>query len=182
MRVNSVKRRLLLCLAAVSPGVITLALQEFAVSVAFMLLGLFGAIGVAAVAVAASPQFKEMHDRSRHADYPSLVVSSALIDLRETAPDPVVIRATLKALMTPSPQIPGFLTDDEKIAMVLAQIMARWARTDPLALTDDQARELWLVERLMRATPAEAGALAGHFAAPNAMLTMRDSIVATVPA
>jgi hypothetical protein len=184
LRVNFVKRRLLLSLAALSPGVVTIALQEFAVSVVFTMLGLFGAIGIAAVAVAASPQIKELHDKSGGSKltHQSLLVPSALADLRETAPDPMVIRSTLQTLMIPTRTIPGFATEDEKIAMVLAQIMARWEHTEPLAVSDDQARELWLVERLMRASPAEAGALAGYFAAPIAMLTMRDRIAAPVPA
>ncbi|MGJ8603343.1 MAG: hypothetical protein ACSHXH_04380 [Marivita sp.] len=179
-----VKRRLLLSLAALSPGVVTITLQEFAVSLAFMALGLFGAIGLAVVAVSISPQVKQAQFRTDapSPSYPSLVLTSAFADLRQKAPDPLVIRATLYAVMTPTIQPPGFVTEDEKVAMVLAQIMARWGETDPMSVSDDQSCELWLVERLMRATPAEAGALAVYFAAPNAMLTMRDRIAPPVTA
>lgn len=184
VHISVLKRRVLLSLAALSPGVVTLALQEFAVSVAFMVLGLFGAIGVAIVAVAASPQMKDLHETSsaRKASHPSLLTASAMNEIREKAPNPVVIRASLRTLMKPQNQMPGFVTDEEKIAMVLSQIMARWGHSEPTELSDDQARELWLVEQLMRATPAEAGALASCFTAPNAMLTMRDRIVNPVPA
>ncbi len=181
---NLVKRRLLLSIAALSPGVVTITVHEFAASLAFMILGIFGVISVAAVAVAMSPQINQAQfgQDMRKPEHSTLLVPSAFADLREKSPDPIVIRATLKTFMAPSRDAPGFVTEDEQIAMVLAQIMARWDETDILHLSDDQSRELWLVERLMRATPAEAGSLAMNFAAPNAMLTMRDSLASPVPA
>lgn len=181
---NTVKRRLLLSLAALSPGVVVITLQEFAVSMAFLLLGLFGAIGVAAAALALSPQMAEktINPSARSSTYTSLLTSSALSDIRKLAPDLLVIRAQLRSLLSPASLPPGLMTQDDQVAMVLSQIMARWGVTDVLSLTDDQTLELWIVERLMRASPAEAGALAGYFSAPNAMLTMRDSLVAPIPA
>jgi hypothetical protein len=84
--------------------------------------------------------------------------------------------------MAPTLKTPGFVTEDEQIAMVLSQILARWDAVELSHLSDDQIREIWLVERLMRASPAEAGALSRYFAAPNAMLAMRDVLAAPVTA
>ena len=181
---DRVKRRLLLTMAALSPGVVTITLQEFAVSMAFMVLGLFGAVSVAAATVAIFPQIiPNAHESTQKKQgYASLLMASAFNNLRDTAPDPIFIRATLTTLMLPGQSAPGFVTEDEQVTMVLAQIMARWDVTDVVRLTDDQARELWLVERLLRATPAEAGVLSQYFAAPNAMLTMRDTLAAPVSA
>ena len=64
--------------------------------------------------------------------------------------------------------------------MVLGQIMAQWQISDAVQLTDNQARELWLIEHLLRSDPAEAGELAGHFTAPDAMLAMRDRVASSV--
>ena len=181
---NGLKRRLLLSMAALSPGVVFVALQEFAVSMAFLLLGLFGALGVAAAALAMSPQIKQSQvDASTVKNsYPSLLLPSAKLALFSQAPDAILIRANLARILAPSLSPPGFLTQDEQIAMVLSRIMARWSATDVFTLSDDQVRELWLVDRLMRATPAEAGAMAVHFASPNAVLAMRDSISQPTPA
>lgn len=180
---DRVKRRLLLVSAALSPGVVTITLQEFAFSLAFMLLGIFGALSIAAATIAVFPQIgaSSLTSKQPKKTYPSLLVSSALTSLREMAPDPVVIRAMLQSLINPTHKAPGFVTNEDQIAMVLAQIVARWDTTDLAQLDDDQVRELWLVERLMRASPAEAGALAGFFASPNAMLAMRDVLAGSVP-
>ena len=180
---DRVKRRLLLVSAALSPGVVTITLQEFAFSLAFMLLGLFGALSIAAATIAVFPQIgpSSLTSNTPKKTYPSLLVSSACASLRTMAPDPLVIRATLKTLISPMHRAPCFVTDEDQIAMVLAQIIARWDATDLSQLNDDQVRELWLVERLMRASPAEAGALAHFFASPTAMLAMRDVLAASVP-
>lgn len=180
---DRVKRRLLLVSAALSPGVVAITLQEFAFSLALMLLGVFGALSIAAATIAVFPQFgpSSLTSKEPKKSYPSLLVSSTCANLREMAPDPLVIRATLQILISPTNKAPGFVTDEDQIAMVLAQIIARWDTTDLSQLDDDQVRELWLVERLMRASPAEAGALARFFAAPNAMLTMRDVLAGPVP-
>lgn len=177
-------KRVVLGLAALSPGVVFLTLQEFAVSMAFLVLGLFGALGVAAVAVAMSPPVKHVPSSASlsRQDYPSLILASALPELRDAAPDPLQLRAVLQTMMAPPATDQGGLTEDQQIAMVLSQIMARWGKSDTMTLTDDQARELWLVDQLMRATPAQAGALAGYFTAPNAMLTMRDTLAAPISA
>jgi len=182
--VKALKRRLLLSIAALSPGVVVIALQEFAVSMAFLLLGLFGALGVAAAALAMSPQIKptQVGNGAIKTDYPSLLVPSAKLALVDKTPDVVVIRANLATVMAPSLKPPDFLTQDEQIAMVLSRIMARWGQSEIFNLSDDQARELWLIDRLLRASPAEAGAMAVHFASPNAVLAMRDSIAAPTPA
>lgn len=177
-----VKRRLLLSLAALSPGVAVVTLQEFAVSMAFVLLGLTGAISVAAAAIAMSPSMAQnkLGPSDHKKDYKSLLVPSAIAELRRTAPNPVVIKVMLNKLITPTQLQPSFATQEDQIAMVISKILARWESPDVMHLSDEQALELWLVERLMRATPAEAGALAAYFSAPNAMLTMRDSIAAPV--
>ena len=180
---DRVKRRLLLVSAALSPGVVTITLQEFAFSLAFMVLGLFGALSIAAATIAVFPQVgpSSLTSKEPKKTYPSLLVASAFASLREMAPDPLVIRATLQTLLSPMHSAPGFVTDEDQIAMVLAQIIARWDMSDLSKLDDDQLRELWLVERLMRASPAEAGALARFFASPNAMLAMRDVLASPVP-
>jgi hypothetical protein len=66
--------------------------------------------------------------------------------------------------------------------MVLSQIIARWDASDLSQLDDDQIRELWLIDRMMRASPAEAGALSHYFSAPEAMLAMRDMLATPVTA
>ncbi|WP_292289229.1 hypothetical protein [Marivita sp.] len=176
--VTNISRRLLLSIAALSPGMVFIALQEFAVSIAFLILGLFGALGVAAAALALSPQIKNAQIGAGiiKNEYPSLLVPSARSALIDKAPDPMVIRANLHSLMSATTQPAAFLSPDAQIAMVLTRIMARWRKTDVLHVSDDQARELWLIERVMRATPAEAGAMAAFFASPTAVLAMRDSI------
>jgi hypothetical protein len=182
--VDQVKRRLLLTMAALSPGVVTVTLHEFALSMALMVLGVFGAISIAAAAVAVFPQsvLPGLETEDTRRSYPSLVMTSALDSLRDIAPDPTVLRAQMEKLLKPAGLSSGFMTEDDQVAMVLAQIMARWNTTDAMLLSDDQIRELWLVDRLMRATPAEAGALSKFFTAPNAMLTMRDTLAAPVSA
>lgn len=181
---DRVKRRLLLVMAALSPGVVTITLQEFAVSLAFMVLGVFGAISLAAATIAVFPQVgpNSLSQGLAKRPYPSLLVSSALNSLKDMSPEPVAIRAALHTVMAPTLKTPGFITEDEQIAMVLSQILARWDAVELSHLSDDQIREIWLVERLMRASPAEAGALSRYFAAPNAMLAMRDVLAAPVTA
>ncbi len=155
-----------------------MTLQEFAVSLAFMVFGVFGAICFATITIAVLPQVgqtPEKHRMNKKA-YATLLISSAARSLRETAPDPTVIRGILQGLISPAQGMPNFITADEQVAMVLSHIIARWDETDLLQLTDDQLRELWLVERLMRSSPAEAGALSQYFASPEAMLAMRDAV------
>src|SRR6056297_2572839 len=88
-------KRVVLGLAALSPGVVFLTLQEFAVSMAFLVLGLFGALGAAAAAVAMSPPVKHVPSSANlsREDYPSLILASTLPDLRAVAPDPLQLRA-----------------------------------------------------------------------------------------
>ena len=181
---NRVKHRFFLVMAALSPGVVTITLQEFAVSLAFMVLGFFGAISLAAATIAVFPQIgpSSLTQETTKKAYPSLLVASAFGTLRTMAPDPTMIRGKLQVLLTPECITPGFVTGDERIAMVLSQIMARWDATDLMQLDEDQLRELWLVERLMRASPAEAGALSPFFASPDTMLSMRDALAAPVTA
>lgn len=181
---DRVKRRLLLVIAGLSPGVVTVALQEFAVSLAFMVLGVFGAICFATVTIAVLPQVGQTQEKHRinKKTHATLLISSAAKSLRDTAPEPTVIRGTLQGLISPVQSVPGFLTADEQVAMVLSHIIARWDETDVSQLTDDQLRELWLIERLMRSSPAEAGALSQYFASPEAMLAMRDAVSEPVTA
>ena len=182
--VDRVKRRMLLVVAALSPGVVSITLHEFAVSLAFMVLGVFGTISIAAATIAIFPQIAPsslMQEPTKRA-YPSLLLSSALGALKGMSPDPVTIRATLQARMHAAPSALGFVTEEEQVAMVLSQIIARWGSSDLSHLDDNQIRELWLVDRMMRASPAEAGALSHFFAAPEAMLAMRDVLAAPVTA
>jgi hypothetical protein len=174
-------KRIVLSAAALSPSMVALFLHEFAMSLVFMLIGLTGMLSVVAATIAISPKLNaalEDHATPK-VPYPSLLVGSAFAFLQDNSPDPVIIRATMQKLLAPTHATTGFVTTNDQIAMILAQILARWGETDVLAVSDDQARELWLVERLMRASPAEAGALANFFIAPNAMLTMRDQIAVT---
>ena len=183
-RVTTAKRRFLLGFAALSPGVALLAFRDAQISVELAFLGLVGALGLICAVIATSIDFgeKSATPSKRNTEYPSLLLQSALKDVRSFAPDPPVIRAALRKRIEPGNIVPAFVTQDEHVAMVLSQIMSRWDATDVGQLSDDQARELWLVERLMRASPAEAGALSDFFAAPNAMLTIRDSIASPISA
>lgn len=175
---DRVKRRALLTFAALSPGVVSITLQEVAVSFAFMVLGVFGALSIAAATLSVFPQIgpSPMMESATKKASPSLLLPSSLARLAAMAPDPTIIRAHLQMLMGQDKGSPRFLTEDDQIAMVLSQILARWDSPHLNDLTDDQVRELWLVERLMRASPAEAGALAHFFVSPNAMLAMRDAL------
>jgi hypothetical protein len=150
-------------------------------SLMFTLLGLTGMLSVVAATIAISPKLNAaLEDHvAPNISYPSLLIGSAFAFLQDNSPDPLIIRASMQKLLAPTLASNGFVTADDQVAMVLAQILARWGETDVLAVSDDQARELWLVERLMRAPSAEAGALANYFAAPNAMLTMHDQIAVT---
>ena len=176
--VNLVKRRVLLTFAALSPGVVALTLQEMAVSLAFMVLGIFGAISLAAATLSVFPHVgpSSLIESMSRKPYPSLLLPSASDRVRRMAPEPPVIRAQLKLLMENAHSAPRFLTEKDQIGMVLSRILARWDSPHLAELSDDQIRELWLVERLMRASPAEAGALSRFFASPNAMLAMRDAL------
>lgn len=170
-------------MAALSPGVVSITLQEMAVSLAFMVLGVFGALSIAAVMVSVFPQIGPyaLIDKTSDKSYPSLLVSSVLDRLRQMAPDPMILRAQVHDLLSSDARSPGFVTDADQVAMVMSQIIARWGNTDPYELTDDQLRELWLVQRLMKASPAEAAALSRFFAAPDAMLAMRDALAQSAP-
>ena len=181
---DRVKRRLLLVMAALSPGVVTITWHEFAVALAFRVLGIFGAISIAAATIAVFPQIapSSLKQEPSKKTYHSLLHSSALDALKGMPPDPVSIRATLGARMTAAPGHPGFVSDEEQIGMVLSQIIARWDASDLSQLDDDQIRELWLIDRMMRASPAEAGALSHFFSAPEAMLAMRDMLATPVTA
>ncbi|WP_178346928.1 hypothetical protein [Marivita hallyeonensis] len=174
-------RRILLSLAALSPGVVSLTMQEFAVSLAIMLLGITGALSMTAVAMAVYPKVSETlatYDVPK-TGYPSLLTQGALDFLRTQPLDPRLIRADLEGRLSIKKPGPGFVTREDRIDMILGQITARWNVSEILQLSDDQARELWLVERLVRATPAEAGKMAEHFVSPNAMLAMRDRVAQT---
>ena len=173
-------RRIVLSVATLSPGVIAITVQELALSVVIMLIGITGAMSVALAAFAVSPKVNQSLTAysQPNSDYPSLLVQSAFTALVSQSPNPHVIRANMDALMAPAKASMGFVRQDEQVAMILAQILARWGKTSALDLSDAQARELWLIERLLRATPAQAGAMAENFTAPNAMLAMRDRIAA----
>ncbi|MFP7569792.1 hypothetical protein [Marivita sp. S2033] len=160
---------------------VAITFQEIAVSLAIMLLGITGALSVAAAAIAVSPKINQtvMADAKPKTRYPSLLVRSAFGDLASQSPTPVLIRVHIKDFITPSAGADAFVTKDDHIAMILAQIMARWGETDAMHLSDDQARELWLIERLLRASPAEAGELSACFSNPKAMLAMRDRVAQT---
>lgn len=177
-------RRIVLSVAALSPGVASLTMQEIAASLAVMLIGLTGLISVAVAVLAVSPKINETLNglESPDTDYPSLLTQAALDALQSQDLDPMSLRAQLHQLLSQSHGAKGFVTVDDQVAMVLAQVMAQWRVDDAMQLSDDQARELWLVEQLMRSTPAEAGAMANSFTSPNAMLAMRDRVANVVSA
>ena len=160
----------------------SLTLQEVAASFAIMLIGITGVISVAVAVMAVTPKVNDTLARMEapDTDYPSLLTLGALRSLYEQDLDPVLIRAQLHTLMVPSTGHKGFVTLQDQVVMILAQVMAQWSVTDAMQLSDDQALELWLIERLMRSTPAEAGALAANFTSPNAMLAMRDRVASSV--
>lgn len=174
-----VKRRLVLSMVALSPGAIIVSIMDLDNS-ATLLFGAIGAFSLAALALSAKADLFRKNTRKRPSEHISLLLPSALSEIRAKAPDPRNIRDELHAFVTEHAHGSTFLNKEQQIAMVLSQIMARWNKTDVHDLTDDQSRELWLVDRLMRATPAEAGPLAFYFAAPEAMLTIRDSLAAPV--
>lgn len=171
-------RRIVLSLAALSPGVVSFSVQELAFSFAMMLLGLTGAISAAAVMIAVSPKVNDTLAGldAPETDYPSLLTLAALKSLRQEFQHTALLKVHVNQLLVPSEGVRGFVTQDDQVAMILAHIMAQWNVTDALHLTEDQALELWLIERLLRASPAEAGALAENFTTPNAMLAMRDRV------
>lgn len=178
---TTVIRRMVLSAAALSPGVVAVSVQEMAVTLALMLLGITGAMSVLAVAVALSPKIDDRFTAYHPTDtaYPSLLVDTAVEFVKQYSPDPLAIRGHLSELVGAPIDVNAADHPDSAIALVLNRIMARWGETDVYRLSDDQARELWLIERLMRASPAEAGTLANYFAAPNAVLAMRDRIAET---
>ncbi|MCK0150373.1 hypothetical protein MWU54_10090 [Marivita sp. S6314] len=151
---------------------------------ALTLMGIAGAVSVAAAAVAVSPKVNETMQSagSGRPGYFSLLTHAALENLRDTCPDVTLVRAHLHDIISPADTSPGFVSEDHQIAMVLAQIMARWEVLDAFQLNDDQARELWFLERLLRASPAEAGAMAECFASPDVVLAMKDRVAADASA
>ena len=175
-------RKIVLSAAALTPGMAIIAMQEFALSFALMVIGLVGLIGVCAIALGVSPKGNQALNRTETAatDHPSLLTHAGVTALQTQDLDPKSLRSHLDNLITRSHGAEGFVTIDDQIAMVLAQVMARWRTSDAMQLGDDQARELWLVEQLLRSTPAEAGALAEHFTTPDAMLALRDRIASSM--
>lgn len=171
-------RRIVLSVAALSPGVASLTMQEIAASFAVMLIGLTGLISVTVAVLAVSPKINETLNglEAPDTDYPSLLTQAALESLQAQDLDPTSLRAQLHQFLSQAHGAKGFVTFDDQVAMVLAQVMAQWRVDTAMQLSDDQARELWIVERLMRSTPAEAGAMANSFTSPKAMLAMRDRI------
>ncbi|MCL3881284.1 hypothetical protein [Marivita sp. GX14005] len=147
-------------------------------SLAFVIFGLVGAIALAASTVAMSSKMNTTvrTDRAAQPHYPSLLLRHARDRLSEQSPDPVAWRAGLIGRLAPDGTDRGFVTREDQIGMILSQIIARWSVTDPALLSDDQVRELWLTERLLRADPAQAGELATLFVTPGAMLAMRDLV------
>lgn len=173
-------RRTVLSAAALSPGVAAVFVHEMAL----ILLGVTGFFSAVAVTIAVSPKIGETlasYDAPR-TEYPSLLLAAASDFLATHCPDPLSIRARLHGLIAPGATVAGSPARDDRIAMALSSVMTRWGETDIHRLSDDQVRELWLIERILCASPAEAGALAQYFAAPNAILAMRDQIANTVPA
>lgn len=181
---NRVLKRMVLSAAALSPGVAAISVQEMALSFAVMLMGVTGLICVAAMSVAISPKVSESITayESARKEYPSLLLNAAFDFLDAHGPDPLAARARLQQSVIPARFSHGFLNRDDQVAMILSRVMARWGETDVRRLSDSQALELWLIERVLRASPAEAGALAVYFASPNAVLAMRDQIANSVAA
>lgn len=175
-------KRLVLSLAAFSPGVVAISVQEMALSFALMLLGITGFISVAAVTLAVSPRIGEtlaQYD-TPEMGYPSLLLKSAFGFLDRHGPAIPAIRAQLQGTLQPRTTLPEVLNREDQIALILTKVMERWGERDIAALSDAQAQELWLIERILRASAAEAGALSGYFAAPDKILAMRDQVANSI--
>lgn len=168
-------RRILLSLAALSPGVAAITIHELALSALLLVLGITGALSVVVFFVAASPALgAKAPARALVApERRSILRREAISDLRRQIPDTAGLRTHFTALLTERRPNDARFT---QIALVLSQVMARWQVIAVSQLSDDQLRELWLTERLLRAGPAEAGALSRHFVAPDVMLAMRDRL------
>lgn len=122
--------------------------------------------------------------RATTAPYVSLLMPLAMDKVAALAPAPDRIRAEIR------PQIEthslsdrratAFQIDTDQTALILRQIMTRWGCETASDLTDAQLRELWLVNRLVTASPADAAAYSVYFAAPDAMLALRDALARPV--
>jgi hypothetical protein len=180
--VKRLVRKIVLSAAVLTPGLAYFFLRDRDLSSDVFLIVLIGLIGACAAVFAIRPKIKISQRGLDTAppEYASLLTRAALASLREQDLDPQSLRIHMTQLITRAHGAEGFATFDDQVAMVLAQIMARWGITDPMQLGDSQARELWLAEQLMRATPAEAGALAKNFKTPDVMLTMRDRVADNV--
>ncbi|WGW03104.1 hypothetical protein [Tropicibacter oceani] len=84
----------------------------------------------------------------------------------------LLIQATL--VVDDSPGAPP--GRDSAIAEVLTGVMQGWGHAGAETLPRALVQELTVLDRLLRASPQEAGALAQYFARPDLMLDLRDGV------
>lgn len=165
-------RKFVVSAATLTPGMALIYMQEYT----FFLIVLIGVAAATAIILVRKSRARQKGPGPAGTEYQSSLKPAALRALRTDGPDPGRARAELGQLMSRAHGAMGFVTSDDQVAMVLSQVLAQWDATDLKKLSDDQIRELWLVEKLIRSSPAEAGKLADHFTAPDVILAMRDRV------
>ncbi|MFW2541705.1 hypothetical protein ACN2XU_03605 [Primorskyibacter sp. 2E107] len=108
-------------------------------------------------------------------DVPLLRRRAAVDDL----PEPAVLRAMLAQRFA----VPDAMTSprEQRISQTVYQLAQRMTEGDLALLSDEQLRSLAAVQRLLRASPQEAGALAQRFEQPAAVLDLRDVVAWALP-
>ncbi len=107
-----------------------------------------------------------------------LLRGAALRSPPVTVPELHHLRAEVSQMLTPAPPHPLQVPPDahEALRRALSQVIVAWGRPAPSALSRDELVELFILARLLRATPQEAGELAQAFRRPDAILDVRDAV------
>lgn len=164
--------RLLLSGLAIGPALAaaTLPLPLFGMAAT---LAVGGATGI--YALIRSLKTEDPSEDRKHED---LLQPQAYRTLQDI-PDTATLRETL--IRAISHRDPGALHNfpidrDGAIARLIQRLLSAWDAHIPEALSTREMTELYLLDRLLRAEPGEAGRLAQLFCDPGAILALRDEV------
>lgn len=167
-------RQYLLMGLALSPAAAAIFLPASAAKLPFV-LGLIGA--GSAYALLSSLRMHAGEAEFARSGTP-LVRGAVLRDPSADLPDLPTMRRHIAACVTlpePPDRPPS---QDEAIAKALRHVLKSWDCLSPGALNRDEVTELYLLDRLLRAAPAEAGRLSQAFLRPDIVLELRDETAA----
>ena len=169
-------QRVYLASLAIGPALAVLVVPLPALGLAETLL-LGGLGGVYALVAAFS--LKKQRRKRTSASLLSVPHSALPCDL---PPFPALHDRLMRSLypLPEGPQVPP--GRDDAIAAILNRFLTGWNHAGADMLTPQETLELALLDRLLRASPQEAGALAQLFTRPDLMLALRDEVQAVAHA